>query len=252
MTFLAEIRKEIVEQFRTRRFLAVLVVLAGFGMLSPLLAKFMPEIFKAIPEAEQIAAIIPPPTVADAVTQYVKNLDLFGPLLALLLTMGAVASEKEKGTAAMMLVKPLPRGTFILAKFAAIAFTFITTFVVAGLAAYYYTLYLFEPMSIPHFLALNGLMLTSILFYIALTLLFSTLAKSQIVAGGCSVGVILLLSLIGAIPGLSKYMPAQLTAWGTSLMMGDTTPYWMAFAITTGATVFCLMLAWFIFRRQEL
>ncbi len=252
MTFLAEIRKEIMEQFRTRRFLAVLVVLVGFGMLSPLLAKFMPEIFKMVPDAEQIAAIIPPPSVADAVTQYVKNIGLFSGLLALLLAMGAVAVEKEKGTAAMMLVKPLPRGTFILAKFIGLTFTFSIAMLLAAASAYFYTLYLFEPLNLLHFMALNGLMLLSILFYVALTLLFSTLGKSQIVAGGCTVGLLLVLSLVGSIPGLNKFLPAQLTTWGTALMLGDATPYWVALAITIGSIAFCLLLAWLLFRKQEL
>ena len=34
----------------------------------------------------------------DAVTQYIKNIGQFGVILALLLTMGAVAQEKDKGT----------------------------------------------------------------------------------------------------------------------------------------------------------
>jgi ABC-2 type transport system permease protein len=252
MTFLVEIRKEIMEQFRTRRFIAVLVVLVAFGMMSPLLAKFMPEIFKMVPEAEQIAAIIPPPTVADAIAQYVKNIGLFSGLLALLLTMGAVAVEKEKGTAAMMLVKPLPRGTFILAKFIGLTFTFSVAILLAAVSAYYYTLYLFEPLNILQFLALNGLMLVSIMFYIAVTLLFSTLVKSQIVAGGCAVGLLLVLSLIGAIPGLNRFLPDQLTVWGTALLLGDATPYWAALIVTVGSIGLSLILAWLLFRKQEL
>jgi ABC-2 type transport system permease protein len=252
MTFLVEIRKEIMEQFRTRRFIAVLVVLVAFGMMSPLLAKFMPEIFKMVPDAEQIAAIIPPPTVADAIAQYVKNIGLFSGLLALLLTMGAVAVEKEKGTAAMLLVKPLPRGTFILAKFIGLTFTFSVAILLAAVSAYYYTLYLFEPLNILHFLALNGLMLVSIMFYIAVTLLFSTLIKSQIVAGGCAVGLLLVLSLIGTIPGLNRFLPDQLTVWGTALLLGDATPYWAALIVTVGSIGLSLILAWLLFRKQEL
>ena len=123
MSFIAELRKEILEQWRTYRLLICAVVLGFFGMTSPLLAKFTPEILKAVPGADAFSALVPTPTVIDAFTQYIKNMDQFGILLALLITMGAVAQEKDKGTAAMMLVKPLSRGAFLLAKFIAISLT---------------------------------------------------------------------------------------------------------------------------------
>lgn len=73
-------------------------------------------------------------------SQYVKTISQFGVILALLLTMGAVTQEKNRGTAAMMLVKPLPRSTFLLAKFGALALMFALTIAVAGAACYYLTL----------------------------------------------------------------------------------------------------------------
>ena len=100
MNFLAALRKEWLEQWRTYRLLAVGVVLVVFGLLSPLIAKHTPEIIKLIPNGEAIAQLIPTPTVMDAVTQYIKNIGQFGVILALLLTMGAIAQEKDKGTAA--------------------------------------------------------------------------------------------------------------------------------------------------------
>src|SRR5512139_2034489 len=109
MSLLIAFRKEWMELIRSYRLLIVAIVLVFFGLASPLLAKFTPEIITLLPGGEDLSKLIPPPTVWDAVAQYVKNMGQFGILLALLLTMGAVAQEKDKGTAAMMLVKPLPR-----------------------------------------------------------------------------------------------------------------------------------------------
>ena len=204
MTFLTQLRKEVMEQFRTRRFLVVFVVLLVFGMLSPLTAKFIGEIFKLVPGAEQFAGLIPPPTITDAITQYVKNISQFMVILALLVSMGAVAIEKEKGTAAIVLVKPMPRSTFLLTKFLALTFTFGTSLLAAAIAAYYYTLYLFGPLDILRFLALNGLLLIYCMLFIAITLLASTLVKSQAVAAGIGFGALLLLALIGSIPPLAE------------------------------------------------
>ena len=116
MNFFIVLRKELMEQWRTKRLLIVAAILTVFGLASPLLAKLTPDLLKAIPDLPAgLAEIIPAPTVVDAVAQYVENMSQFGILLALLMSMGSVAQEKERGTAAMMLTHPVSRLTFLLA-----------------------------------------------------------------------------------------------------------------------------------------
>ncbi len=251
MSLLAAFRKEWLELIRTYRLLVVAIVLVFFGLTSPLLAKFTPELITLLPTGG-ITIQMPPPTVADAIGQYIKNMAQFGIILALLLTMGAIAQEKDKGTAAMMLVKPLPRGTFLGAKYLGLAAMFAITLAVAGIACYYYTLLLFEAMNALHWLVLNALLLLNVLVYVALTLFCSTLVKSQAAAGGIALGLMAILGLIGAIPGLGKYLPGELVGWGTRLMMGDGTASWPALGVSVGLIVISLLAAWLVFKRQEL
>lgn len=252
MTFLTQLRKEIMEQFRTRRFLIVLIVLLVWGMLSPLTAKFIGEIFNSIPAMAPYAALIPPPTVSDAIGQYIKNVNQFMVILALLVTMGSVAVEKDKGTAALMLVKPLLRSTFILAKFLALVFTFGISLLAAAVADYYYTFYLFQPMEIGPFLALNGFMLLNALVYVAFTLFASTLVKSQAAAAGIGFGGLLFLAIMGSFPPLKQKLPDQLIQWGAELMTGSHTAYWPALLVSIGIILVSLLGAWLVFRKQEL
>jgi ABC-2 type transport system permease protein len=252
MIFLAALRKELLEQWRTYRLLAVGVVLVVFGLLSPLIAKYTPEIIKLIPNGEALSHLLPTPTAMDAVTQYIKNIGQFGVILALLLTMGAVAQEKDKGTAAMMLVKPLPRATFLVAKFTALALTFTATIAIAGAACYYYTWLLFGALDAPRWLALNGLILVYVLVYVALTLFCSVVTKSQAAAGGLALGLLFILGLTGSIPGLGEYLPGQLLAWGGGLMAGQGEVFWPALWVSVGIIVVALIGARLIFERQEL
>lgn len=252
MNFLAALRKEWLEQWRTYRLLAAGVVLVVFGLLSPLIAKYTPEIIKLIPNGEAIAQLIPAPTVIDAVTQYIKNTGQFGVILALLLTMGAVAQEKDKGTAAMMLVKPLPRVTFLVAKFTALALMFAVAIAIAGAACYYYTWLLFGALDVPRWLALNGLMLVFVLVYVALTLFCSVVTKSQAAAGGLALFLLFILGLTGSIPGLGEYLPGQLLVWGGRLMAGKAEAFTPALWVSVGIIVVALMGARLIFERQEL
>ena len=252
MRLFVAFRKEWMELIRTYRLLVVAIVLVFFGLTSPLLAKFTPEIISFVPGGENLAKLIPPPTVWDAVAQYVKNMGQFGILLALLLTMGAVAQEKDKGTAAMMLVKPLERGVFLAAKYLALAAMFALCLLAAGIACYYYTLLLFEDMHILNWLVLNALLFLYVMVYVSLTLLCSTLTKSQAAAGGVALGLMAILGLVGAIPGLGKYLPGELITWGTRLMQGDTSTSWTAFGVSAGLIVASLLAAWLVFKRQEL
>jgi ABC-2 type transport system permease protein len=252
MNFLVSLRKEWLEQWRTYRLLMVGVVLIVFGLLSPLIAKYTPEIIKLIPNGEAIAQLIPTPTMIDSVTQYIKNISQFGVILALLLTMGVVAQEKDKGTAAMMLVKPLPRVTFLVAKFTALALMFAVAITIAGAACYYYTWLLFSALDVPRWLALNGLMLVFVLVYVALTLFCSVVTKSQAAAGGLALCLLFILGLTGSIPGLGEYLPGQLLAWGGGLMAGKSDAFWPALWVSVGIIVVALIGARLIFERQEL
>ena len=253
MNFLIVLRKELLEQWRTYKLLIVAAVLVVFGLISPLLAKLTPELLKAIPNMPPALALaIPAPTLADAVAQYMKNMSQFGILLALLMSMGSVAQEKERGTAAMMLTRQVSRETFLLAKFTALALIFAASLVLAALGCWYYTLLLFQALDWGPFLALNGLMLVVFLVYIAMTLLCSTLARSQVAAAGLAFCGLVLLGGLGALPRIGDYLPGKLFSWGTALLFGKADPAWPALWISLGLILAMLLAAGILFRRQEL
>jgi len=253
MNFFIVLRKELTEQWRTKRLLIVTAVLAAFGLASPLLAKFTPELLKSIPSMPAgFAEMIPAPSVADAVGQYVKNLSQFGILLALLMSMGAVAQEKERGTAAMMLTHPVSRLNFLLAKFTALGVVFAFSLVVAALGCWYYTLLLFEALPWGPYLALNGLMLVVFLVYIAVTLLCSTLVHTQGAAAGLAFAALVLVAGVGSLPLIGEYFPGRLFSWGGALVLGGGSPAWPAFWVSLGLIAAALLVAWLVFRRQEL
>jgi ABC-2 type transport system permease protein len=254
MNFFIVLRKELTEQWRTKRLLIIGAVLVVFGLASPLLAKLTPDLLKAVPGLPpEMANLIPTPTMTDAVAQYVKNMSQFGILLALLMTMGSVAQEKERGTAAMMLTHPISRLTFLLAKFTAIGITFAISLIVAALGCWYYTLLLFDALSWGPFLALNGLMLIVFLVYIAVTLLCSTLVRTQGAAAGLSFAALVLVAGIGSLPRINEYFPGRLFGWGQALILGgEVDAAWPAFWISIGLIAAALFAAWLVFRKQEL
>ena len=251
MIFLAVLRKELVEQWRTRRLVVVAVVFLFFGFLSPLGAKLLPDLLEGLGDSGGVVFEIPPPTAQDALLQYVKNMSQFGVLLAVLLAMGAVAREKERGTAAMVLSKPVSRADFLLGKFVALTLVFGLCLALAGLACYYYTVVLFEGTGEARFVEMNLLLGLFIEFYLAVTLLGSTVARSQVVAGGLGLGAVFVVAILGVLPRFGDYMPTALLDWARALMAGTGEPAWGAVVVSLGVIVVCLGAALVVFERQE-
>lgn len=252
MIFLTTLRKELLEQWRTRRLVVVAVVFLFFGFLSPLSAKLLPELLKSMGDTGGVVIEMPPPTVQDGLLQYVKNMSQFGVLLAVLLAMGALAREKEQGTAAMILSKPVSRTAFLLSKFVALSLVFALCLALAGLACYYYTIVLFQGTGGARFVEMNLLLGLLVEFYLAVTLLGSTVTRSQVLAGGLGLGTVFGVAILGALPRIGSYMPTALLEWARTLMTGSGDSAWGAVAVSLGGIVLCLGVALVIFERQEL
>jgi ABC-2 type transport system permease protein len=251
--FVAAVNKELWFQWRTRRVVVVAAVFMLFGLGSPLIAKFTPELLTSIEGAEQFAELIPVPTSSDAMDQYVRNITQFGFIIAILLGMGSVAGEKEKGTAAIILSKPLPRWAFILSKYVAQSLVFALGFLLAALGAYYYTSILFDGFAFGPFLFGNSLLLLWLMVFAAVTLLGSTIARTT----GASAGIALLGSIVlllaGSLPRIGLFFPSGLVAWASQLGLHATpTANGGALAANVVIILICLITAVAVLETQEL
>lgn len=250
--FVPLLGKEIREQWRTRRLLVVAIVFAIFGIGSPLLAKYTPELIRAL-ASEELAQVIPPPATADAVDQFLKNLGQTGVLAAILLAMGSVATDKERGITALLLTKPVSRGAYLLAKVLAIGITLLVGVALAGAAAYGYTAWLFEPLPVAGYAAMCALLLLQLLAYATLTFLGSTLTRSALAAAGIGIAALVAVATVSALPGVGSYTPGGLAAPARSLALGQpASDLIQPLAASIGLVVVVFGLSWLAFRRQEL
>ncbi len=245
--------KEFREQWRTWKMIVFLAVFLITGIISPVLAKYTPELLKMIPNLPAgLANIIPTPTLADSVAQYLKNTEQFGILLVILLTMGVMAQEKERGTAAMLLTKPVSRSAVVLAKWLAGMSIVVAGLIADGLACLAYTAVLFEPIPFGAFWALNLLLLVYLGVYLTVALMASTLARTQTIAAVGAFGGLIVLAILGSIPRLSDYMPGQLVNWGNSLVLKGDANAWPALGVAAGIIVLALVIACLRFEREEI
>jgi ABC-2 type transport system permease protein len=252
--YLTLMRKELLEQWRTKKALVVLIVFLLFGLTSPLLARFVSEIIMSVPGAEQFAGLIPEPKAADAVAQFIENITQFGFILTLLLAMGLIAGERDRGTAAMILSKPAPRWAYVLSKFDALALVYLPAILIAGLGAGYYTNSLFEPgLAIGPFLLGNVLLWLWLMAIAALVLLGSAIGRTPLIAAGLGLLFTVALFVAGAFPQASALLPSGLVTWAGQLGVPDSVAIngWGALAGTAVLILFCLVTAVGVVERQE-
>jgi ABC-2 type transport system permease protein len=208
--FFTLFKNEMAEQFRSRKLVVMLFVFVFFGILSPVTAMFMPEIIGSISESQNIKIIVPEPTWLDAVAQYLKNLSQMGSFILIIVYMGIVAKEKENGILVFLFVKPLSRKAYVLSKFAAATTSALISMGAAFAFSAFYTALFFEGFDFQAYTSLNLLMLLNIVTIMFIVIMFSTLFKSQIVAGVLSFAVYLVISLASQVGNLGHFLPSGL------------------------------------------
>jgi ABC-2 type transport system permease protein len=244
------LRKEIVFHIRTYRLLVVGAVFVVTGMGTPLLLHFLPQIIEA--SGDQMGVVLPTFTPADVVKSYTGSFGQIGLITAVLVSMGLIAGEVAGGTAAMVLSKPVGRGTFVTAKLTAVAVIFLAALVVSALGTYLYTTVLFGNMSAGDFLASNLLIGLYLLDVLALTVMSSAFFKSPMAAGGCALAVTIALTVTTGLPLVGHYVPGRLMTWAQVLPSGQGPAFWGAVAVGAGVVALATMIGWQSLKRKEL
>ena len=167
---------------------------------------------------------------------------------------GAIVREKQLGTAAWVLSKPVSRSAFILAKFVACAIGFVSL----APSAIFYGESLFLAGHAPElavFLAGVGIMVIHTLFYLALTLLLGTLFNTRGPISGIAMGVL----FVGFLPpnllpqAVMLALPWTLKDSAVGLVLGSALPaVWIIPVVATALwIVLFLGVALWRFGREE-
>jgi ABC-2 type transport system permease protein len=248
------LEKEIIEAWRTYRLGVVAALFLVLGITAPVLTRFLPDIIKAFAPAG-FNVDVPSLGISDVLDQLLKNLVQFGALAAILVTMGSVATEKERGTAAFVLAKPVTRTAFLGAKVVSIGMIFAVATALAVAGAWVYTgLLYFSPPILP-WIKLGAAIWLSTMVYVSITFLGSVLMRSSLAAAGIGFAGLIALSLASIVPVLATWLPAGLVAVAKSAAMQESSSDVHPIRTVAACALIvaaCLFLAWLRFRNEEL
>lgn len=189
---------------------------------------------------------------------------LAGPVGVCIIMQSTVVGEKQSGTAAWVLSKPVSRTAFILSKLIAnLIGVGVTMVLVQGLIAYLITgLVLNTWLSILPFLAGLAVQFVNITFYLTLTLMLGVVFEHGAPVIGIPLAFLFTQQyLIGFYPPLEKVLP-----WTLAVPSNNSGGVSIATAVMTGAppwsylplisafflSILFVILALFVFRSKEL
>lgn len=151
------------------------------------------------------------------------------PLVAIIAGQEALIGERQLGTAAWVLSKPVSRAAFILSKLAASSTGILVTgVVIQGLVAYIQlSLRVASPWSIAGFSGAMGLLILNFMFYLTLTYMLGSIFANR----SSVLGISLAMALIGPVVLQSLPVVGEFTPWSFFLPVTEGVPADLAVAL---------------------
>ena len=254
-TWIALLKKESMEQLRSGKwtFLGILFVL--FGIMNPAVAKLTPWLMEMMADSLAESGMLLTPvtiTAMDSWVQFFKNIPMA--LIAFVLLEGSIfTKEYQSGTLVLSLTKGLPRHQVVLSKAAMLAAVWTAGYWLCFGITYGYNAYFWDNAVAQNLLFSAVCWWVFGLWVLSLMILFSTIASANTGVLLGTGGVVLVSSLLGLVPKVSKYLPTLLTD-GNGLIYGTTTPekYADSLVVTSILMVVCFIAAIPLFHKKSL
>lgn len=244
--------KELSDWFGTRRWLTQMIL--WLMIINGLMA----FILFAVPQIDPEEALpTPDAKLAGGLALYFGFSVLLGTIGAIILAQDEIIQEKQTGTAAWILTKPVSRSAFILTKLLSniVGVALFIALIPGGVA--YLELYLNSGTFLPvmPFLMGIGAALLNLAFYLALVIMLGTLFDERGPVLGVAAGVFIG-GLIAAqlFPQTSYVLPVNIREIGPMLAMSQPLPDMavIQLSVTAGWIVLFTLVALLRFRQMEL
>ncbi|WP_216829696.1 ABC transporter permease [Alkalihalobacterium elongatum] len=213
--------KELLEMWRNFKWVWLPIVFLLLGMTDPLTSYFMPQILDTVGGLPEGAVIeMPLPSGNEVLLMVTSQLNMLGVLIIVLAFMGTIAGERKSGVTGMVLVKPVPFGSYVTAKWVALLLIGVISLFVGYLAGWYYGSILFDPIPFTLFIQSYLLLAGWYIFILTLTIFFNSIFRIPGLVAFVTLATVIVLSIItNTFERWMTWSPAQLTGNVGSLLM---------------------------------
>lgn len=250
--FIAFSKKELTENIRNYRLLIMLAIFLIFGLMSPLLAKFTPQLMEAL--MPNLAEAFENPTALDSWTQFYKNVSSLGLSLTIILFSSCLSGEYAKGTLTIMLTKGLSRPAVVLSKFFAAAIILTVSYWLSFGVTCGYTAYLWPDASLPNvFFAAFALWIAG-LMYLCILMFGCVLFRQAFTSILFLLVITVIMGFLEQIEQTAGFSPVILVSKNIDLLSGAATvsSFIMPLIISVFISVALLMMSIVAFNKKQL
>lgn len=210
MQLLALTKKEFLEALRNYKLIIVPIVFILLASLQPVTFYYLPEIMKLATFSEGSIIQIPIPTAAESIYSIYGQLTQVGLIIIILVSMNTISNEIKNGVAETILTKPIKRSSYLLAKWILYFTLTIISFTLAILGGKYYTSVLIGESTWLPVIQSGAVIILYLLLLVAINLLLSTIFNSSIAAGGITILLTIIFSLIASFSLKLWFLPSYL------------------------------------------
>lgn len=244
-------RLELLRMFRTHRWMILVGIYLTFGILGPLMGRFMGEILGNF--AGEVTIEVPEPRPVDGIGQFVSNTTQLGLLAVVIVGASALAVDARTEVAAFLRTRVDHVARLLWPRYVVVALTAVLALLTGTAAAWTLTEILLGPLPVDAMLFGTLLGALYLAFAAAVLTAAGAVARGMLPTVFIGLGVLLALPLLGVLPSLQPWLPSHLVTAVTALIEGaPARDYLRAAAVTVASIPALLAVASWRLRRRDL
>lgn len=216
---------------RSPRAIVLGCVYLFFGLLGPVMAKYMEQIVNRVQSGVRVW--FPPPTPVTGVTNYVSQVSQTGLAVVVLIAAGAFSFDTRRGLSTFLRTRASGMWQLLAPRFAVNAAAATVAYVIGSLAAWYETALLLGTPPAGPMLAGIACGALYLVFAVATTAAASSIARSTLGSAGIALAALLVLPILGTVAALHDWLPSTLVDAPVKLLgTGQLTDFVPAISVT--------------------
>ena len=254
-SFIAFLRKEILDQVRSGKAAVIGILFILFGIMNPAIAKMTPWLLEMMADSlaeSGMSITLGEVTALDSWMQFFKNMPLA--LIAFILLQSSIfTKEYSSATLVLSLTKGLERYKVVVSKALILTVLFSIGYWICFGITYGYTAYFWDNSIVSSLIPAVIYWWLFGMLTIAVMTLFSCICTTNSAVLLCTGGFVLVSYVIGLFPKLCKYTPTYLMS-GSSLIYGlsEASDYVSAVIITAVMILICIALSIPVFNKKQI
>lgn len=249
------IKKEFMELYRGGKLLLLVILFVLFGIMNPAIAKLTPWLMETMADSLKDSGLTVTKVTVNALTswtQFYKNVPIVL-IVFLLLFSGIFTAEYQKGTLINIITKGMKRWKIVAAKVLVMEVLWTVLYWLCFGITYGYNAYFWDNRIAAHPVYAAGCFYLLGMWLISAASLMSVMLKNSSGVMMATGGVFLVTYLLGFLPDVKRYVPAQLASSANLLTeAGKATDYGAAAIVAVVLTALSVIFAVIIFNRRSL